>query len=277
MTAYLIPPSPPPPPVPRAGPVIPAQAPVIPAKAGIQRARQRSAHGDEGRGVAPSFPRRPPSFQRRLESSVRDSGAHTGRRGAPAVPRRPRHSSAGPRHSSEGWNPACETAERTRGGGAPPPSPAQAPSFQRRPRHSSEGWNPACATAERTRGGGAPPPSPAQAPSFQRRLESSVRDSGAHTRRRSAPAVPRAGPVIPAKAGIQRARQRSAHGAEGRPPPSRAGRNRASGSAHQPQSTTTAHCPIAAPTPTLVACVTHTNHTAFPAQAGRSPRPLGEG
>ena len=27
-----------------------------------------------------------------------------------------------PRHSSEGWNPACETAERTRGGGAGPPS-----------------------------------------------------------------------------------------------------------------------------------------------------------
>ena len=58
-------------------------APVIPAKAGIQRARQRSAHGAEG---CVRRPAQAPSFQRRLESSVRDSGAHTGRRGVSAVP-----------------------------------------------------------------------------------------------------------------------------------------------------------------------------------------------
>ena len=97
----------------------------------------------------------------------------------------------GLRHSSEGWNPACATAERTRGGGAeglcarflspagplalwervrvraatndncPLPHGCPNPyighirrSHESR-RHSSEGWNPACATAERTRGGGA--------------------------------------------------------------------------------------------------------------------------
>ena len=99
----------------RGASAVPPAGPVIPAQAGIQRARQRSAHGAEGR--PPPSPAQAPSFQRRLESSVRDSGAHTGRRSAPAVPR------AGPRHSSEGWNPACETAERTRGGGAPPSFP----------------------------------------------------------------------------------------------------------------------------------------------------------
>ena len=118
-------------------------APVIPAKDGIQRARQRSAHRAEGRrGVsavpaqAPSFQRRlesrqgmrvplvwmrvedvsvrrgaprrssawPPSFQRRMESSVRGSGAHTGRRDGGVCPPFPRR----PRHSSEGWNPGKE-------------------------------------------------------------------------------------------------------------------------------------------------------------------------
>ena len=42
------------------------------------------------------------------------------------------------------------------------------------------------------------------------------------------------------------------------------------GGARQPQSMTTAHCPIAAPTPTLVACVTHTNPPVVPAKAGTS-------
>ena len=43
-------------------------APVIPAKAGIQRARQRSAHGAEGRRGVSAVPAQAPSFQRRLES-----------------------------------------------------------------------------------------------------------------------------------------------------------------------------------------------------------------
>ena len=130
------------------------ESPVIPAKAGIQRARQRSAHGAEGR-----------------KGCVRGSSAR-------------------PRHSSEGWNPACATAERTRGGGAeglcarflspagplalwervrvrvatndncPLPHGCLHPYIghirrSREPRrHSSEGWNPACATAERTRAEG---------------------------------------------------------------------------------------------------------------------------
>ena len=124
-------------------------------------------------GCASSFQCMAPSFQRRLESSVRDSGAHTGRRGAP------RRSSAWPpsfqrRLESSVRDSGAHTERR----GAPRRSSAW-------PRHSSEGWNPACATAERTRGGGV-------------RL-----------------VVPVHGPVIPAKAGIQRARQRSAHGAEG--------------------------------------------------------------
>ena len=109
-------------------------APVIPAKAGIQRARQRSAHGAEG--CASSFQRMAPSFQRRLESSVRDSGAHTGRRGAP------RRSSAWP------------------------------PSFQRRLESSVRDSGSAHGAEGCVRRSRAGPVVPAKAPSFQRRLES---------------------------------------------------------------------------------------------------------
>ena len=163
-------------------PTFPRQAPVIPAKAGIQRARQRSAHGAEGaEGLCPTVPR------------------------------------ARPRHSSEGWNPACATAERTRGAGAEglcPSVPAPGPVIpakagiqraQQRSAHGAKGRKgrvrrsrespviPAKAGIQRARQRsahgaegrkGCVRGSPRQAPSFQRRLESSVRDSGAHTGRR---------------------------------------------------------------------------------------------
>ena len=217
-------------------PSVPAPGPVIPAKAGIQRAQQRSAHGPKGRRGVSVVPVNPPSFQRRLESSVRDSGAHTGRRSGRVVSDVPR---ARPRHSSEGWNPACATAERTRGGGVEglcprflspqkphiprfcrpnqrqlhiAPSPRQSlhwsPSFpcRREPRTPCpmSGCRGGSRTARTSRHLNVPPnqrqlpiapsthqplhwshtPFPRIPPSFQRRLESSVRDSGAHTGRR---------------------------------------------------------------------------------------------
>ena len=71
--------------------------PVTPAKTGIQRCEtaERTRGGGAGLPVVPakagtSHPcPLSPSFQRRLESSVRDNGAHTGRRGeAPKLPAR---------------------------------------------------------------------------------------------------------------------------------------------------------------------------------------------
>ena len=52
------------------------------------------------------------SYCRRVDTPVRSVGAVR-----PVVP------AHAPRHSSEGWNPACATAERTRGGGALPSFP----------------------------------------------------------------------------------------------------------------------------------------------------------
>ena len=100
-----------------------------------------------------SFPRTPPSFQRRLESSVRDSGAHTGRRGGRVVcevpvPRR------SPRPLGEGEGEGCNQRQLPIAPSLPQPLHWSHTSFPRTP------------------------------PSFQRRLESSVRDSGAHTGRR---------------------------------------------------------------------------------------------
>ena len=206
--------------------------------------RDSGTHTGPG-GLCPRFQRQAPSFQCPVHS-----GAHTGRRGGRVVSPAP-----GRRHSSEGWNPACATAERTRGGGAEglcprflSPQKPRIPGFCRlNPTSTAH-----CPIA-------APTPTlvsvvPVNPPSFQRRLESSVRDSGAHTGRRGGRVVsevpvsaetshpwvlppqpndnsplphrranPYIGlrrscesPVIPAKAGIQRARQRSAHGAEGR-------------------------------------------------------------
>ena len=132
----------------------------------------------------------------------------------------------GSRHSSEGWNPTCATAGRTRGGGVRLVVPAHGP------RHSSEGWNPACATAERTRGGGVRLVVPVHGPVIPAKAGIQARNEGAPCVDEGgegkgavgcASSFQRMAPVIPAKAGIQRARQRSAHGAEGCVRRSRAG------------------------------------------------------
>ena len=197
-----------------------------------------------------SSPRQAPSFQRRLESSVRDSGAHTGRRSGRVVSDVPR---ARPRHSSEGWNPACATVERTRGEGA-----------EGRVRRS-----------------------PRIPPSFQRRLESSVRDSGAHTGRRGGRVVSE----VPVSAETSHPwvlppqSTTTAHCPIATPTPSpsfpcrrepripcplsgcRGGSRTARRSRHPKrtaQPTTTAHCPIDAPTLTLVTCAVPTNPSLLP-------------
>ena len=170
----------------------------------------------------------PPSFQRRLESSVRDSGAHTGRRGVPAVPAQapsfqrrlesrqgmrvplvwmrvedvsvrrgaPRRSSAWPPSFQRRLESSVRDSGAHTGRRGVSAVPAQAPSFQRR-LESRQGmrvplvWMRVEDVSVRR---GAPRRSSAWPPSFQRRLESSVRDSGAHTGRRGVSAVPAQAP-----------------------------------------------------------------------------------
>ena len=216
---------------------------------------------------------RPPSFQRRLESSVRDSGAHTGRRGGRVVSSVPAPS--GPVIPAKAGIPVRDSGAHTgRRSGRVVSDVERAPSnvrhgerqrpapgpvipakagiqrarqrsahaaegrkgcvrgwSQRRanPRHSSEGWNPACATAERTRGGGAEglcarflSPAGPLALWERVRVRVATNDNCPLRHRRPNPYIgrirrsrrTRIPPSCPAKAGIQRARQRSAHGAE---------------------------------------------------------------